>query len=108
MEMNIMPEYIDRKVIEDAIEYLMNKYSKTGTNNQFSKDCLRYIQKKLRATPTVNVISIRRGRWLNSYPDIEPNPMFGYGTCSRCRFEQSISDKLPYCPNCGAKMDGGV
>lgn len=46
----------------------------------------------------------KEGEWICSYPDIEPNPMFMYGICSICGFEQSISDKLNYCPNCGARM----
>ena len=33
------------------------------------------------------------------------NPMFLYGYCSLCGFEQSLSSKLNYCPNCGAKME---
>lgn len=48
---------------------------------------------------------IQHGRWIDAYPDIEPNPMFMYGICSECRFEQAISKYLNYCPNCGAKMD---
>ena len=47
----------------------------------------------------------KRGEWKCSYPEIEPNPMFMYGICSICGFEQSISNKLNYCPNCGAKME---
>lgn len=48
----------------------------------------------------------KTGRWINAYPDIEPNPMFMYGICSECGFEQSISDRLNFCPNCGADMRG--
>lgn len=47
----------------------------------------------------------RHGHWIDAYPDIEPNPMFMYGICSNCGFEQGLSDKLNYCPNCGSKMD---
>ena len=46
----------------------------------------------------------KTGKWINAYPDIEPNPMLMYGICSACGFEQSISDKLKYCPDCGARM----
>jgi len=56
--------------------------------------------------PTIDAVPVAHGEWINAYPDIEPNPMFMYGICSQCGFEQSISDKLNYCPNCGAKMDG--
>ena len=52
-----------------------------------------------------DVAPVRHGRWIDAYPDIEPNPMFMYGICSECGFEQGISKYLNYCPNCGAKMD---
>ena len=52
-----------------------------------------------------DVAPVVHGRWINAYPDIEPNPMFMYGICSECGFEQGISKYLNYCPNCGAKMD---
>ena len=49
-------------------------------------------------------VPVRHGRWIDAYPDIEPNLMFMYGICSECGFEQGISKYLNYCPNCGAKM----
>lgn len=55
-----------------------------------------------------HLVEKRHGRWINAYPEIEPNPMFMYGICSVCGFEQSLSDKLKYCPNCGSVMDGGA
>ena len=58
--------------------------------------------------PAADVAPVRHGRWIDAYPDIEPNPMFMYGICSECEFEQGISKYLNYCPNCGAKMDGGA
>ena len=56
--------------------------------------------------PSEDVATVRHGRWIDAYPDIEPNPMFMYGICSECGFEQGISKYLNYCPNCGAKMAG--
>lgn len=56
--------------------------------------------------PTIEAEPLKHGRWIDAYPDIEPNPMFMYGICSECGFEQGISKYLNYCPNCGAKMDG--
>ena len=49
----------------------------------------------------------KEGEWKCSYPEIESNPMLMYGICSICGFEQSISNKLNYCPNCGARMRKG-
>lgn len=57
--------------------------------------------------PTIDAEPVRHGHWIDAYPYIEPNPMFMYGICSACGCEQSISNKLNYCPNCGAKMDNG-
>ena len=48
---------------------------------------------------------VRHGHWIDAYPKIEPNPMFQYGICSVCGYEQSVSKYLKFCPNCGAKMD---
>ena len=62
---------------------------------------------EIRHAPTVDAVPVVHGRWIDAYPDIEPNPMFMYGICSECGFEQGISKYLNYCPNCGAKMDGG-
>ena len=59
----------------------------------------------LEGIPDADVAPVRHGRWIDAYPDIEPNPMFMYGICSECGFEQGISKYLKYCPDCGAKMD---
>ena len=66
------------------------------------------IKDEIRKIPAADVAPVRHGRWIDAYPDIEPNPMFMYGICSECGFEQGISKYLNYCPNCGCRMDGGV
>lgn len=48
---------------------------------------------------------VKRGHWINAYPEIESNPMFMYGICSECGYEQSISSDLPICPGCFAMME---
>ena len=57
------------------------------------------------AAHIADVTEVKHGRWISAYPQKEQNPMFNYGTCSICGFKQSISNKLNFCPNCGAKMD---
>lgn len=59
----------------------------------------------LQDTPAADVREVVHAKWINAYPDIEPNPMLMYGICSNCGFKQSVSDSLKYCPECGAKMD---
>ena len=91
-----MPEYIER---EAAMKELMNDVpEQVGYSREDAADCIRYMD-------AADVDPVRHGRWIDAYPDIEPNPMFMYGICSECGFEQGISKYLKYCPNCGAKMD---
>lgn len=94
-----MDEYIKR---EAAITALLNDaQEQVGYSREDAADCILYMD-------TADVAPVLHGRWIDAYPDIEPNPMFMYGICSECGFEQGISKYLNYCPNCGAKMDGGA
>ena len=88
-----MDEYIERgKLLRDINHYHLS-------DGKF--------QHWVEVQPAADVAPVVHGRWIDAYPDIEQNPMFMYGICSECGFEQGISKYLNYCPNCGAKMDGG-
>jgi hypothetical protein len=61
------------------------------------EDALDRVDDWMDAQPTVDAVEVVHGRWKEGYL-IHP-----YG-CSRCWARR---DKIsPYCPNCGAKMDG--
>lgn len=56
--------------------------------------------------PAADVVEVRNARWINDgdeyFPDIK---------CERCGQRKPIllgNFYFNYCPNCGAKMDGGV
>lgn len=87
-----MAEYIEREL---AIEALSR-----------GEGCGNVCRRAIERIQAADVAPVRHGRWIDAYPDIEPNPMFMYGICSECGFEQGLSKYLNYCPNCGAKMDG--
>lgn len=53
--------------------------------------------------PTVDAVEVVHGRW-EPYA-IQPNGFVGSYRCAACG-NASINDSN-YCPNCGAKMDGG-
>lgn len=59
---------------------------------------------KLRDYPTADVVEVRHGHWIR-YDDLVVSC-----ECSVCgeKFNLYEDDVLgyPYCPNCGAKMDG--
>lgn len=102
-----MTEYIEREAISEEIR---KYYYKNPPNFSYGEGFDRGLDRAQRAildAPSADVAPVHHGWWIDAYPDIEPNPMFMYGICSECGFEQGISKYLSYCPNCGAKMDGG-
>ena len=95
-----MAEYIEREAL---LEDLQAAVENGGMGGMVASALKRYVKRVTAA----DVAPVRHGRWIDAYPDIEPNPMFMYGICSECGFKQGISKYLNYCPNCGATMDGG-
>ena len=62
------------------------------------------------SVPTVDAVPVVHGRWIpleyDGYAD--GNPVWNLWECSKCGEEHSGDEDTltPYCPNCGAKMDG--
>lgn len=55
------------------------------------------------AQPTVDAVPVVHGRWESGYYDEDSGEfMYDYPACGK-----SNSYMLDFCPNCGAKMDGG-
>lgn len=98
-----MDEYIKRKAALALVKPDAPEDEKAAVTIATAKKLVRSI---IQRTPAADVAPVVHGRWIDAYPGIEPNPMFMYGICSECGFEQGISKYLNYCPNCGAKMDG--
>lgn len=67
----------------------------------------------LREAPTVDVAPVRHGRWdniPNTYMCVSGKDGSYHGcatSCSVCHEINPNAYKTNYCPNCGAKMDGG-
>ena len=57
----------------------------------------------IRSLPSADVVEVRHGRWIGV--------QLGDMRCSLCKEVYSVCAGLlgdyNYCPNCGAKMDGG-
>ena len=104
-----MAKYIDREALVEWLKRIPLKDLSDGRGlcRVIFEDDFKRAIKKIPKGIIADVAPVRHGRWIYAYPDIEPNPMFMYGICSECGFEQGISKYLSYCPNCGAKMDGG-
>ena len=118
-----MSEYINR---EAAIRALLNDApEQVGYSREDAADCVRYMD-------AADVAPVRHGRWILEAHDERVNYRWSVtAECSECCYEQkeiwagffpgvppyiargaalvsAESVKLSnYCPNCGAKMDGG-
>lgn len=95
----------------DVIAYIRKEakeaqsaFEELGGESGIIAEAFEDLANELEDFPDTDVAPVRHGRWIDAYPDIEPNPMFMYGICSECGFEQGISKYLNYCPNCGARM----
>lgn len=85
-----------------------NCHGYMGNKKEIYREALLAVKSYIHREKQIDAEPVRHGHWINAYPDIEPNPLLMYGICSNCGFEQGLSDKLNYCPNCGSKMDGGA
>lgn len=109
-------ELIDREALVDTIEaihwYHVNEAGKltSGANSELHTPLYKEedIFKALEHAPTVDAVPVVHGRWLlEREPDGKPYCLH----CSVCDGDFSnigIMQGYDYCPNCGAKMDGGV
>ena len=57
---------------------------------------------RLKNEPTIEAEPVRRGEWLH-----RNNFLLNRTTCSECGVYFDMLEVDRYCPNCGAKMDGG-
>ena len=102
-----MAEYIKREALIDAVESIdwysvyKGKLTAGAPNTENALYKASSIYAVIDNAPAADVAPVRHGRWVdNGIPDSILNG------CSVCGFTCGSSSFF-YCPNCGAKMDGG-
>lgn len=92
-----MAEYIDKEACLSILRAKANMAVLMGAAPYFEKAA-----QMLEKLPAADVAPVVHGVWgcVNKI-----DPISGY-RCSKCRRRVGF-DLTPYCPNCGAKMDGG-
>ena len=91
-----MAEYIER---EDLLELYRMDDPVLNKNGHVP---LPVIRQNIMDIPAADVATVRHGRWNDSLARITPY-------CSVCGHSHRCLIRTPnYCPNCGAKMDGGA
>ena len=112
-------EYVEREVISEGIR---KYYYKNPPNSSYQEGFDRGLDKAQRVilnAPAADVVEVRHGRWVfgkdlaDSFGSINKNKYHLY--CSECRnqaFNKTVDNDpdfdvdTPFCPWCGAKMDG--
>lgn len=95
----------DKQLIDEFKSELMSEFIRLCDGNDFKKitllkigDVIDRLYEKYSTLPTVDAAPVVRGRWKRRGRNL--------GDCSECG--EVVMVRYPYCPNCGAKMDGGV
>lgn len=86
-----MNDLIDREALLNAIE---NDHPEFNDG----QDVANWMIKCIKQAQTVDATPVRRGKWLES-----PDQYWDY-KCSACEYGEL--GKTPYCPHCGARMEG--
>lgn len=73
-------------------------------NNNFGAVTRFIIKSILKDAPTIEAEPVRHGRWVHAKTYYDADEC----NCSLCGqlMTTKIGNRMNYCPNCGAKMDG--
>lgn len=99
-----MDEYIKKWSVLNRLIDLENEFQKYKPFHGFEHAMYRKIceaEIAIGKTQASDVAPVRHGRWVKK-------KSWNYSACSRCSFEtKAYTLGSNFCPNCGAKMDGG-
>lgn len=100
-----MERYIDVDLLIEELKELQQAHSPSlskATNAGIDLG-LSIARRQARKAPTADVVEVKHGEWVKEG--------CGLLVCNKCKFEYAHAgmpdEGLNYCPNCGAKMDGG-
>ena len=102
-----MAKYIDA----EKIEYPYMTMSMWGLN---SKDCHSYnegikaVEDKISALPAADVVEVKHGKWYRHDKKTHGDTCYHCSVCEKMALTDCgmVWELTPYCPFCGAKMDG--
>ena len=122
-----MAEYIDREALEVALNHRLNFLM--AENDEYDHYTSGFDEAVTRVEnfPAADVAPVRHGRWIIKHKHrggfhrytgiddmgeqhtitVDERVEYDDRYCSECG-KQSADNFLTYCPNCGAKMDGGT
>ena len=109
-----MSEYIEREAISEEIrKYYYKNPPNFSYGEGFDRGLDRAQRAILDAPAAADVAPVRYGRWKEMHYEGGILDGTNFERCSICGYERGFDDLalktvFKYCPNCGAKMDGGA
>ena len=105
-----MVEYIEREAISEEIR---KYYYKNPPNFSYGEGFDRGLDRAQRAildAPATDVTTVRHGRWVQviCHEEFEDGFVDRVKECCSVCHAPNGRKTTNYCPDCGAKMDGGV
>ena len=102
-----MAEYIDKESLITNIKQRYCKLCELLNKEHIGYDCvfcwITDIVEDIDGAPAADVAPVMHGEW--EY--IGTDKMGNVFRCSNCANRIGLDKETDYCPNCGAKMDGG-
>ena len=104
-----MAEYIEREALIEKLR-TMPIPKQAGSANTWLDNCAVGVNAaiwEVASFPTADVAPVVHGRWSDAgFGELPKHAPYGWA-CSVCG-GISFNNEYIYCPNCGAKMDGGA
>ena len=102
-----MKAYINRKEAEQAKPEFLNEKVEDYEKAIYAKgwnDCNTQYRENILSIPSADVVEVKHSRWI-----FGQTMGHSWMKCSECCVSQGgQTATFTYCPNCGAKMDGGA
>jgi hypothetical protein len=96
-----MPELIDREVTQLLLDTAIKQFGENWLQDKLTKNGLLIAKQIISKQPTVESEPVRHGRWIND----ELNGKYNCTCCNKGVWR--AFGVFDFCPNCGARMDGG-
>lgn len=102
-----MGRLIDADVVIKHIEEYWEMV-KRGKPSRGMTTVMQNIKTIVNSLPTVDAEPVRHGKWI-IWDEIIAGIYHTVSECSECGFttDKMSREEMPYCPNCGARMDDG-
>ena len=104
-----MAEYIKREAaiayIREQSEECQKAFEELGGESGIYADAYNDLAEDFYSIPAADVAPVVHGRWVHDGGRVENG--IDWCHCSECGKSDNFCARTNYCPNCGAKMDGG-